>query len=606
MNTETGLEVYNIQDDAVEFTAFIDVTIDEVQYWRDRPLYLKTIKPLINTIVDSVENPQDYLLEEDLSKYVNHAFDIKEQQELYNQEVLDILKEMENYSYISDNEDLDIDYPDPGEDNLGIQIKDDDGNVLTTITTDLNQREKNSQEGVEIPVTLLYGIPPDASDDDRPTQPDQTTIISLPDSYIRDKLYVVGDMSEDFIQQVENSSHNYNTWLKDSTEAIVDNDNIPPGDIMDTVLQDDIEMWYGIPLIAFSSKDTEIEDSYILHIDTKHGWTIHLLNFVSGFTSEELRIDKQLPPGKRFIAGIYKKRNELTLMLKIDGDPELYEKTLPFNGELDLKLHSYGADQKNIKRMCGLIWDYYYFNGQLPYTPRTRGEYPYIPNEPGTHGYGGETERVIGEYVYQRRNWRNPARNGGDFLDLGRHKFVYNGYLENFFCREELVGLDFSIMWYQYQIGYPNTMVTLLSDDIHNNYIRYDYSKFEIVIDFNDKHYREHITLPEFMWFQVVCRLRVDTGELIFSFIDFFDDEYTEVSVNVGPDAKFELVSLWGRWNKANGGYDEVGKGVFGLVIVQEKFISNYDIYDMYLNHKTFLQEYDIKNMLLPQVIEER
>lgn len=608
---QMGLIVYdNPKAENKILAAAIDVTIDPIQYWRDRPLFLKKIIPPINKVIDSNENPQDYIEDDTILQYLDQIKQVEVHTDIYNETVAEIMDQFKKYSEINENENLDIEYPGPEADIMNIKIKDADGNVIQVVSTDLNQREKNMKQGVGVPVTLLDGIPADYTDNENPKEPDDTTIITLPDSYIKDKLWINADKYDEFYSDLDTATQEYTSELGNiNDEVIADIPSVPSKDeILAAVVQDDIEVWYGIPLIALSPEDVPLEDSYILQIDTKHNWTLNVTNLVSGMNSEELRITEvQIPPHKRFAAGVFMNKNEITIFLMIEGDPTRYEKSITLTQEINLSVYAYGADMHRKKHICGTIWDYYLWESEPPYNVRPGGQLPYTPGDGWS--YDGHYTRVKGDYVYTRRNWDKPALRGsdfGDWIDSGDWKLFYNTYVTNFFCRDELVGSDFTIFWYHYALGYPTGMRTLISDSIHNNYIRYDYDNFELVIDFNGKHFREHITLPEYMWYQAAIRLKIETGELVISFIDMWDDAMNEISVNIGRDTVFELISLWGRLNTKNGYYEEVAKGIMTYIVIQNKFMSTEELFELYFNHKSFLIEHDVKNMELPRDWEER
>ena len=601
-----GLMVYEGFDaNFGTFAAAIDVWIDPVQYWRDRPILLKRIKPALNSIIQNNTAEPDFENEE-INYYLQELEKAGLATEEYKKELNTILQDLEKYSEINENENLDIEYPEPDEERMTINIKDDEGNVIQTIETDLNTREPNITPEGEKPVTILDELPPDYNDDQNPENPDEISITSLPDSYIKEKLWIGYEYNRQFMEDAFQAAQNYQEEIDTIADNIKDPNTKNPEDIQEIIdgyFLEDIEIWYGIPLINFSPRDVPLKDAVILQIDTKHDWTLHLTNVISSdFQSSELRIDDvQIPPDKRFVAGVYVYSNSVTIYLKIEGDPTVYRETVVLSEPLELKLTSYGSDSYGIKRICGKIYDYFFWQSPTEYIPGPGDPLPKGPGDDGSVVLDGGNIRIRGKYIYPRKNWREPAYNGGDWIELNNNfKFIYNGYLDNFFCKDNIKYTDFTIFWYQYQLGYPTGIKTLVADSINNNYIRYDYDNFELLIDFNNVHYKEHITLPEFLWFQVALRYKLETNELIFSFIDFWGDLYEEVSLNIGPDLNFELISLWGRYNKETKYYTEVGRGIFGLVIITDKFYSTEELFDYYQNHKQFLKQFDPKYMELP------
>jgi hypothetical protein len=585
------------------FATAIDIWIDPVQYWRDRPLLLKRITPALNEIISPDIATE---LPENVNYYLEELEKAGLASEEYYKKIGTIIQDLEKYSEINEGENLDIEYPDAEENTITVNVLDEDGNVIDSVVSDINAREPNITPQGEKPVTILTELPPDYTDDDSPTEPDEVTITSLPESYIKEKLWIADEYNRQFMEDAYQAAKDYQQEIDSISNNIKDPEAVTNEDVenfLEDYMLEDIEIWYGIPLINFSSRDVPLKDSVILQIDTKHDWTLHLTNvFSSDFQSSELRItDVQIPPDKRFVAGVYVYSNSVTIYLKIDGDPTIYRESAQLASPLELTLASYGSDSHGIKRICGKIYDYFFWQTPTEYIPGPGDALPLGPTDEGSNVFDGAGPRIRGNYIYPRKNWREPAYNGGDWLDLNENfKFVYNGYLDNFFCKDNIKYTDFTIFWYQYQLGYPTGIRTLVADSINSNYIRYDYDTFELMIDFNNVHYRERITLPEYLWFQVAVRYKMDTNELVFSFIDFWGDIYEEVLINIGPDLNFELISLWGRYDKETKYYTEIGRGVFGLVIISDRFYSKDQLFEYYADHKKFLSQFNPRYMELP------
>jgi hypothetical protein len=617
-----GLVVYGENfEDYVSFNVAIEVTVDPVQYWRDRPLFLKRLKPRINTVIDSYKHPKNYIDHAGVLKQFKYLEDLDKKSSEFQMGLDRIFENIEKYSEINEGESLDIDYPALSNDRETLEILNDSGEVVDSIETPVERRERKaicnnsniSEEGenAEInafskPVTLLDKLPEDYTDDDAAQIPDYPLIVSLPDSYIKDKLWISENYTKKFLGEIQTLSENFRDDYSDKAQEMEpeDYDEEHIVEITEALGGMVYDQWYGIPLISLSPPDVPLKDSFILHIDTKHDWTLHLLNAVSGgLTQKELRIEEvQLTPGKRFSAGVYISRNRLTIYLKINGDDTLYEKSISIDNKPEFQLYAYGTDSHGVKHLCGYIWDYFFWSRGEPGTNPLPIDPPPLPPGEKIHNYDNHRTRIHGNYLYTRRNWQPPAYNGGDWIEFNEEwDFIKDGYVTNFFCRDQLVGKDFTILWYQYQHGYPDSIRTIMADSIYNNYVRYDYDNFQLIIDFNNIHHREYLVLPAFVWFQVSIRYKQETGEFIVAFIDFWGDYYFDVNIHIGTDLKFELGSLHGRLNRETGYYEEIGEGYFGLTTIMEEYKTTSEIRGLYNDHKSFITDLDIDNGVIKE-----
>jgi len=592
VTSNKGLEIYDSKIDLTTFTAYVDVTINAIQYWRDRPLYLKTIIPAINQVVDYSKNSTEYIEDEDIIEYTDFIKEIDEDIKKYQEDALKLINNMKDYSVIKEDEGNDnVDFPSLDQNITTLDAFDADGALISSVQTDTNARENNNN----IPVSLITTANT-KTDDDYPQEGDGPSILSLPDSHVKKKLWLNSESTQETIDKIESDGKQFSIDLIQKTGELTPGYDLDRAEnITNKLVSRNLEQWYGIPLICLSDINTKIEDSYILQIDTKHDWTLNLLNMTSdGILSDELRITEvQVPPDKRFIAGVNVTQNRISIYLQIEDDPNLYKKDITINNKPELKVTFYGSDQHGLKSLCGNIWDYYLWNKPFEYIKSPRSILPYMP--PEAHNYDNNPSRVRGKYLYPRSNWSKPALVEGNMITIENWIFVETGYVTNFFCRDQLLDSDFTIYWYQYQHRYPTGLNTMISDNIHNNYIRYDYTNFKLIVDWNGIHYEEYLTLPENSWFQTAVRYKHNEGILIISFFDIVDDYYLEINIETGS-TKFELISLWGRLNITDGIYKEIYGGVFGLLSINPKYTDNKTLTSIFNNNKLFLKDIEVKS----------
>ncbi len=574
MEINRGLSIYEkIELTSPVFSAAVTVEIDPVQYWRDRPLYLSKTSSVFEEAIAYQNNPMDYLNDPTITEYLEKLNSIDGAVDIFKIEAdrirEDILRKSQEAS------DLIPEDPPAAQEreiNLNgdtIEIKDSDMNIISTISFNGEISQENLDSSVKL-ITLDEDIIFEGLDD---------AIDSINES-----IEELSEVTEDLAEVINEFSE---------VAPIIENPSASAD--INASLSEPVEHWYGIPLINLSSREVPTKESYILHIDTKNNWTLNLTNISSeGVSNSVLRIDKTIPPHKKFTAGISQENTELVLYLQIEDDPKLYTTSINTMTTAELRLVSYGDDNSGYKTICGYLWDAKYRTNPVVLPSTTNTTIPLNPVGPRGEFYDSNHSRVIGSRVYPVGNWKKPAYNSAEFYNLGNYiRMSYNSYMDRFFCRYNLQDTSFSIVWHHYQIGYPTGIRTLLADNVYNNYIRYDYENFELLIDFNNKHYKERITLPEFLWCQFSIRFNMETNELVIQFRDFAWDRIEEIKIDIGTGLEFELISLWGRFDKEDARYLETQKGIFGMLAIDATYFDNDKLDSIYKNHKQFLDRYD-------------
>ncbi len=281
---------------------------------------------------------------------------------------------------------------------------------------------------------------------------------------------------------------------------------------------------------------------------------------------------------------------------------------------------SYGVDTQFIKSLSGHIWDALFWKQASNFNhnvPAPEPEYPedgwiYDFRKTGVNSTSvggtidGNTIRSIYDYGPTARVGSGSTGVDGRFLQLtpsnhniatgfpGIHPwyFIYESYLDNFFCRTHLQQDSFTILWYQWLFHYPTGKHNFISDSIFSNYLTYDYDRFQMVFEFNGRKYTESITLPEQMWAQMSLRYNKNTGDLSFALCDNICKVQEKIVFNIGIDLEFELISLFGRYNKEEHEYQNIHRGLMGMVMIHEEYKSDKHLRD--LNHEIgiYLNQY--------------
>jgi len=581
------------------FGCAVVAQINPTQYFRDRPLFFKYIEPPLAPAINY--NPASGIDDTEINLYLDKLRAVGVSTDIFEEQAVSIKEDMDRLSKIGASEDMGIQYPDVPTEPEQYDIKDADGNVIKTVDVDLTKRERKEIPAGEVPITILDTLPDNYSDDLNAQSLDEASIVSLPDEFIKEKLWIAQEYLPQRAQDMNDAAGGITSAIEEFNNVAPEEPDLTTAEEYILELGNNVDVWYGIPLINLSTSDTALEDSYILHVNTRKNWTLDLTNITgNGLKEFEIRLDKVIPPDTRFMAALTVNYNQITIYLRIQGDSTLYSKSVFVNAAPDMQLESFGADAHGTKTLCGYIWDTRYWGNANAPGIEPRAPLPRTPltNRPRNHFYDNDISRVQGDAIYPMGNYTKPAYNGGRWLDLGnKFRFVLDGYVDRFFCRYNLQKTSFSIFWYQYQIGYPPGIRTLLADSINSNYIRYNYDTTEMIIDFNGVHKQVKITLPEFLWAQFSIRYNMENNNLVISFRDFFWNRYEEISVDIGPDLDFELVSLWGRFNKDTGYYTEIQKGVYGMINIIQEYVTNDELSEYYNDHKQFLEVYDPREL---------
>ena len=466
---ETGIKTYNnLQIDPKQFGAVIVADVSEVQYWRDRPLFLKKIDGWFSDAVAWNDQKFDQYIDQPIvNEYLVKMQEVADGISGFETESDRIQNIIKSYSYINENT-PDIDYPDNPVQEQDIILYDEDGNPQDTFTTDINTRETKDTPNGPQNITILDSLPDDYDDDLIPENIDQATITTLPDSFIKSKIWASGT-------EVPKLNDDLNEATSLFMDPIQEASNITTYEQPDlSMLNQEIgtpkSIFYGIPLISLSPVGTPLEDSVIVHINTSRGHRLDITGIsTSGTEAGEIMIDRIIPPETKFTAGVLVAWNSISLFLKIQGDPELYTSRVSLPEELFLTLSGFGADLDDTKSLCGHIYDIIQIDSN-DFNADPDINVPLIPGP--AISYPFSTGLVRGENTYSTREGEVSSRNGGGWLQLDPDWMaVYNGYLDRFFCRHEFNSTDFTITWFQYQLGYPPGIRTFISDNINDNYI---------------------------------------------------------------------------------------------------------------------------------------
>ncbi len=613
MSESPKLTIYETFDVNWEdgFLIAIVVEVNPLQYWRDRPLLINTLDTLLTPAVNLNDKTlSDYVNDPKITNYIQTLKEIHGDWDNFEEVVAAILEEIEETSVIETQDPTTFVQESPKTFLDQIEIKNKNEEILESIsfTEVKSMAEPHSNEAI-------IGLTPQE-------------ISELADEAVGeiiDLLEEVENENEEVVQEMEEFNNNVINDIPNSNYGSPDLDTSKN-------LSDPIKQWYGIPLIQLNKITDSLTDLIMLQLDTKNNWTINLTNIKQTSSEVSSRIDVTVPPGTKFLAGVSvsKHTQEISMFLKIDADEILYQNTITPGEPIKTEVTQIGSDSLDVKSLCGTLWDIIFWDKENPINLNLPNPFPKYPKN--DYVFDFNDERVVGEYTYPSDNYKPPAYNGGNWFHLpyiGEYieggyygkikdftmpdepldvvndkkinlvdgtvpkKFIENGYFTKIFCRSVLLKADFTIMWWSYLGRYPTSTKTLISDDLHNNYIQYDYDNFELILSFNGKQLREKVSFPEDSWVQFTLRVNQETGEVYFIFIDTIHDHWEEFYLESGIDLEFELMTMFGRYDNLQKKYVEIFEAISGHIILSNNFKTVSEIQSIYLDTKPILKDYN-------------
>ena len=608
-----------------KFAVFIIASIDSMSYFKDTPILMRSLKPGFSENVDP--NPKIYYenkelnlnFPEDISSDINKLINASE-------EMAETLKNLTADEYRDK-----IECPDPNIDGettseeIEIPITNDAGEIIQTVTTDLAQRETSNCSDIdtdEMIATIMNQIPdiePFETGDDSDSV--EKLICSLPESQLKNSILAATNGQantieeyQDYLNKLTDTLKFYrdDTWINSGLEGEEYNDktiaellakNIAT---VDDITKTETPQYYGIPLIELDAgKADDGSEAIILQIDTENDWKLNIVNFNNLFDNVEsqLELDVKVPPGTKFLAGFITDGVRHTLVYKtLAPGYDLISKTVikPHN----FTINTIGTDSRQLKNFCGYIYDIYVNDWATESDAESIAELNTLPPYPfgALAFYDFHVTRVIWNTVHERREMNKPLQIGGIpekewtlFSDSisKEWKFMQNGYLENFFCRKKFLNNSFSIVWYSWIPKRGTLNEYIISDDINDNYLYYNYYTSEFVIKFNSRTYKWFFYIPEKKWFQYSFRYDKTIGDLTIGVFDFESEIFFGETFNIGTDLEFELMSMLAKYNKALKKYDSKFECSFGALMLFDTFQDEAFLKKYLIEEKVIIEKLD-------------
>lgn len=607
-----------------KFAVFVVATVDPRAYYNDEPLLLRSLKPGYDEGIE--QKPTIYVNGHEIQAIPELPSDILTSidETIASSEALAEAIEKITSGDFSDIPSLECPPNDENYQtepkNITFNIEGPGGEIVKTVTKDLNSRETSNCSEVNVDdliATFLNDVP----DMPRVNQEnDMNVVCTLPDSVIKEKLRVseeaivnlIGDFNLNSYGDIINST----TAMSEELWAKM---GLNPGEIPSdwqewfagqlqgevTIPADPVDQWYGIPLIELhSGQEGDGTDAVILQINTKYGWKLELLNFGMLFDEPnfKLEIEREPPiPGVKFIAGFITDgiRHTLVLHNLVPGH-EVQSKTI--TKPKRFTINSFGTDTRQIKNLCGTIHDIYLWNWAIPEDAEKIADEVKQPPFPfgALAFYDFHVTRVIQNMVHEKRGFLKPVRIGGikerewTLFDDNISKlwrFMIDGYLDDFFCRKKFLRKSFSIVWHHQVENFSSNIQCLISDDINHNYLYYDYNNLEFILKFNNKTHRWFFIMPIKRWMQYSFRYDQVNGFLYLGAIDFESGFYFGKQFDIGSDLEFELMSMLAKYDIDKRAYTQKFNCAFGMLMLFDNFMENSFLNKYFLEERPVIEE---------------
>jgi hypothetical protein len=113
-----------------------------------------------------------------------------------------------------------------------------------------------------------------------------------------------------------------------------------------------------------------------------------------------------------------------------------------------------------------------------------------------------------------------------------------------------------------------------------------------VLIEFNGKRKDFYLTIPEQVWTECVLRYDDEQHILYFSVFDFKYHTLNEVELDIGPGLEMEVISMFAKYNRFEAEYQNIHQGLFGMVMIFEKFKTDNEITKIRNNVMPYLNQY--------------
>ena len=147
---------------------------------------------------------------------------------------------------------------------------------------------------------------------------------------------------------------------------------------------------------------------------------------------------------------------------------------------------------------------------------------------------------------------------------------VFNGYMDSFFCKDNLIGKDFTVSLWLYSLKNTKTKHVIISDDINDIYVYYNAFDKKLVFDIQGVENFVYITLD--YWTHITFKhvLYSNSYQLIIHKISNLATNVLEERfvINVISNVQFALMGIFAEYNKEDRRYDNIFDGLLSTISI--------------------------------------
>jgi hypothetical protein len=523
---------------------------------------------------------------------------------------------------------------------LTTEITDLEGNVLKTIYTQLENRPfqcpNATDTNAEITANILSDIQIPGIDSTLPEL--RPPVCNLPDSgphkeAILDAMTTANVHTNITGTNVGSLNKNIQNIINEQVQAMsLTTPDQSPEDadanvkVVQELLTPPDLMQYGIPLIVLNK-----ELNIIIHIVDGE---LQVLNFDKSSTELNLaknsfKIDIIENPGARILPDtkytlMYnRKYNTHKLQLHKEYTDEIYTKEV--QSEVDTGYFYLGTDKAGLKHFCGKFYDVHLSLDSLTNINQYNSKKLFMKEIIGAlafydfynPGINYATSRIHYNKVYPFKNIMNPISMRGEYtLEdklTNNYTFMNHGFIDDIFCKDFFLKKSFTIsIWINKNrhLDQPDDFRVrrrqmIISDNINENYIYYDESTFELVIEFHGFQHKMFFNIVPQIWnfitfrynapiqkFFIDISIRRKDATGTFQTETFSESFDLDTDINTASQKDFKLLNILAEYVWEEREHQNRFDCLCGPIILYDSFQTDIILDRNFQNQWPVLQEY--------------
>jgi len=270
-----------------------------------------------------------------------------------------------------------------------------------------------------------------------------------------------------------------------------------------------------------------------------------------------------------------------------------------------------GGNNNGTASFCGTILDVitsksgrktlsYYKRSNLSYVPKTSsivfdfslfdgGLVRNVANRVGL-GYAKEINELDDRFNAPTKLSNQIATGTGKVVSLPKFYQCFDGYVDNFFCKDNLIGKDFTISIWAYSKNNAGTRHILIADDINNIFVYYDAFAHKIVMDVQGTKEIVYITLD--YWTQITFKHSLLSNNYHLTVHKLAHGNIAETRTNlvIKHKAQFALMSIFAEYDHKTRLYGNRFNGLLSTITIFMNTIDESIYMDMHNNQKIMVK----------------